>query len=125
MKVSGGLEEKGVVVGNTYDKYGSSNVIVKRIMKGFDQAVSELVFKANPKSINEVGCGEGYWVLRWRELGIQARGSDFSEQVIKLAQENAVSRDAEPNIFSVKSIYNLVARADNADLIVCCEVLEH
>ena len=29
------------------------------------------------------------------------------------------------NIFQVKSIYDLDTEADKADLIVCCEVLEH
>ncbi len=30
-----------------------------------------------------------------------------------------------PDIFSVKSIYELKAPEDSADLIVCCEVMEH
>ena len=36
MKISNGFAEQGIVVGNTYDKYGSSNPIVRRIMRGFD-----------------------------------------------------------------------------------------
>ena len=63
-----------MVVGNTYDKYGSKNPVVRRLMAGFEPSLSELVARAAPTSIHEVGCGEGYWVLRWTEPGIAARG---------------------------------------------------
>ena len=125
MRISKGLEEDGIIVGNTYDKYGTRNPIARWIMKGFDDALSDLVGRANPKTIHEVGCGEGYWVMRWNELGIQARGSDFSEKVIALARENAQSKRMPPDIFSVRSIYDMRPNEDGADLVVCCEVLEH
>ena len=60
MKISGGLTEKGVVIGNTYDKYNSGNPILRRIMQGFEAKLLELVEEANPSAIHEVGCGEGY-----------------------------------------------------------------
>ncbi len=125
MKISSGLSEKGVVVGNTYDKYQSDNPIVRKIMRGFESALSELVEKANSSSIHEVGCGEGYWVLRWFEDGLQVRGSDFSSTVIELAEKNAATRNFPLGLFKQKSIYDLEAGEDSADLIVCCEVLEH
>lgn len=125
IKVAGGAQEKGVVVGNTYDKYGSRNWIVRRLMSGFESALSALVLRAAPGSIHEVGCGEGYWVLRWLDAGIEARGCDFSNAVIELARENAQERDQPKDAFLVKSIYDLEAGVDAADLIVCCEVLEH
>lgn len=125
MRISQGLEEDGVVVGNTYDKYGTTNPIARWMMKGFDEALSDLVKKTNPTTIHEVGCGEGYWVVRWNQLGIQARGSDFSEKVIDLARENAQSNSMSPDVFSARSIYDIQPDEDGADLIVCCEVLEH
>lgn len=125
MKISGGLTEKGVVVGNCYDKYGSRNPIVRWLMKGFESALTELVDKVKPASIHEVGCGEGYWTLRWLERGIAARGSDFSETVIELARANAVERKISPDVFKVCSIYDLDPASDAAELVVCCEVLEH
>lgn len=125
MKLAGGTKENGIVVGNTYDKYGSRNPIVKWMMGGFESALSELVDKASPKAIHEVGCGEGYWVLRWTEQGITARGCDFSTHVIELARENAAGRGLSPSLFEARSIYDLEAGRDSADLVVCCEVLEH
>ncbi|MFT6955214.1 MAG: 2-polyprenyl-3-methyl-5-hydroxy-6-metoxy-1,4-benzoquinol methylase [Halieaceae bacterium] len=125
MKVSEGLKEDGIVVGNTYDKYGSTNPIVRKIMAGFHNALDELVDKANPTSIHEVGCGEGYWVKEWNSRGIAARGSDFSEKVIEIARENAEEAGLATNLFEAKSIYDLLPNIDGADLIVCCEVMEH
>jgi 2-polyprenyl-3-methyl-5-hydroxy-6-metoxy-1,4-benzoquinol methylase len=125
MKISGGLSENGVVVGNTYDKYGSRNPIVRNIMRGFESTLQQLVDEANPASIHEVGCGEGYWVSRWSERGIPVRGSDFSETVIELARNNAIENNLSPGLFKQRSVYDLQPEEDSADLVVCCEVLEH
>lgn len=125
MKISGGLQENGIVVGNAYDKYGSKNPVVRWIMKGFGDALSSLVAKTSPQTIHEIGCGEGYWVCDWNEQGIQARGSDFSEKVIDIARENAKERGLPAEAFRSRSIYDVEPGRDSADLIVCCEVLEH
>lgn len=125
IKIAGGAEEDGVIIGNAYDKYGSRNPIVKWMMTGFESALSEFVAKASPQSIHEIGCGEGYWVLRWNEQGIQARGCDFSTAVIDIARENSTSRGLPTTLFQSRSVYALEATEDGADLVVCCEVLEH
>lgn len=125
LHVAGGLREDGVVVGNAFDKYGSTNPIVRRLMAGFHQALDGFVARANPRTIHEVGCGEGYWVLEWRGRGLEARGSDFSAQVIDIARQNAAGSGVDPDVFVAKSVYAMQAPADSADLIVCCEVLEH
>jgi 2-polyprenyl-3-methyl-5-hydroxy-6-metoxy-1,4-benzoquinol methylase len=125
VKIAGGAKEDGVVVGNYYDKYGSRNPIVRWMMNGFDSALSLFVSKASPRSIHEIGCGEGYWVLRWNAEGLQARGCDFSKKVIEIARENATSRGLPPSLFESRNIYGLDATQDSAELVVCCEVLEH
>lgn len=125
MRISKGMQEDGIVVGNTYDKYGSRNPVVRSIMHGFTSALASLVARAAPASIHEIGCGEGYWVLEWNRMGIDARGSDFSAAVIELARENAGSAGLPADKFGVRSIYDMQAGRDSADLIVCCEVLEH
>ncbi|WP_258179753.1 class I SAM-dependent methyltransferase, partial [Yersinia pseudotuberculosis] len=125
IKVSGGTKEDGIVTGNTYDKYGSGNPIVKIMMKGFESSLLELVNKAEPVDIHEIGCGEGHWVLTWNDMGLQVRGSDFSKYIIELANKNAKKRGVVTDLFEQKSIYELEKGKDDADLIVCCEVLEH
>lgn len=125
MKIAGGQTERGIVIGNTYDKYGSRNWIVRRIMDGFEQALTGLVAAIAPRTIHEVGCGEGHWVMKWVSEGIDARGTDFSAQVIAMARDNAAARGVGPERFAVRSIYDLTREQDHADLIVCCEVFEH
>jgi 2-polyprenyl-3-methyl-5-hydroxy-6-metoxy-1,4-benzoquinol methylase len=124
-KTLNGVCENGVVVGNMYDKYQSSNPIVKKIMKGFESSLTELVTQASPQAIYEIGCGEGYWVLRWNKQGYQVRGCDFSSQAIAMAKENASTYGVSTSIFEMRDIYELQSGYDNADLIICCEVLEH
>ncbi|TPJ55200.1 MULTISPECIES: class I SAM-dependent methyltransferase [unclassified Mesorhizobium] len=125
MKVAGGQAEDGIVIGNTYDKYGTRNLIARRMVAGFDGALSGLVAKVSPTTIHEVGCGEGYWVMRWLDQAIDARGTDFSTQVIGMAKEEARGRGMDPERFEVRSIYEVMPEQDGADLIVCCEVMEH
>lgn len=125
MKLAQGIREDGVVIGNVFDKYASGNPIVKWMMAGFETALSDFVTKVAPSTIHEIGCGEGFWVLKWHEQGIQARGSDFSSKVIELARENAIEKGIPTSLFTTRSIYELTESADKASLVVCCEVLEH
>jgi len=125
MKIAGGLTEDNIAIGNVFDKYGSRNPIVRRLMKGFSDSLSELVALASPATIHEVGCGEGYWTNHWRRAGIDARGSDFSSKVIEIARANARNSGITEDIFTVRSIYDLNYPEDSAGCVVCCEVLEH
>ena len=105
-----GAEEGGVVVGNYYDKYGSRNPIVRYLMHGFESSVEALVAMTRARAIHEVGCGEGHWTLKWTEQGIRTKGSDFSEQVIAIARQNAENRGITTD-FRAASIYDLTAPA--------------
>ena len=125
MRISGGRTEDGIVFGNTFDKYGSANPVVHRIMRGFAGRLQGYVERAAPASIHEVGCGEGYWTLRWAQRGVPCRGTDFSESVIDYARANARGAGRDPGMFAVRSVYELSKPEDRADLVVCCEVLEH
>jgi SAM-dependent methyltransferase len=122
MRLAKGTQENGVVVGNTYDKYGSRNPVVRYLMQGFERSLQTLVTKTGAKEIHEVGCGEGYWTLRWLKKGYQVRGSDFSVRAIELARINA---DSDKVDLKVASVYDLTSPNDAAELVVCCEVLEH
>lgn len=125
MNIAGGMRESSIVVGNYFDKYGSKNPLVRWIMHRFEQTLMELIQKAQPLSIHEVGCGEGYWVQRWYRQGYQVRGCDFSTEVIALARANATGVGVPTKLFRVRSIYDLEMGEDSAELLVCCEVLEH
>ena len=59
------LTPEAVPTGNTFDKYGSTNPVVRRLMVGFERALDELLELAAPSSIVDVGCGEGVLTERW------------------------------------------------------------
>src|SRR5262249_20468687 len=123
MRIAEGLTDE-IVVGNTYDKYGTRNPLGRLLVRGFENSLSELIASASPKTIHEVGCGEGYWVIRWTRLGFVARGSDFSSKVIELARANAAAEGLYRVSFESRNVYDLQPGQDDADLLVCLEVLE-
>lgn len=118
------LRDYGNVAGNAYDKYNSGNPIARALMAGFLGTFDALVARAEPKTAFEIGCGEGELSLRLLRRGIDARGADLEEEVV--AGANARSAAAEYGArFQAKSVYDLAPGEIEADLIVCCEVLEH
>ena len=80
------VSEDGVVTGNTYDKYGSTNPLVRRMMAGFEGALDELFARADPSSLLDVGCGEGVLVHKWAQRlgeGRRVVGIDLQEESIQ------------------------------------------
>jgi 2-polyprenyl-3-methyl-5-hydroxy-6-metoxy-1,4-benzoquinol methylase len=118
------LSEEGIVTGNTYDKYGSSNPAVRRMMAGFERTLEELLGAAKPKSLLDVGCGEGVLVHKWaRELS-QARvvGIDLEEPSIQAGWEERKAPNLE---YKVMRAENLPFADGEFDLVTAIEVLEH
>jgi 2-polyprenyl-3-methyl-5-hydroxy-6-metoxy-1,4-benzoquinol methylase len=119
------LSRDGVVTGNTYDKYGSTNPLVRRLMAGFDDDLDELLSRARPASVLDVGCGEGVLVQRWaRTLGEHARivGLDLEEESIQAGW----AEHGAPNLsFQIMRGAELPFADDEFDLASAIEVLEH
>ncbi len=116
------LVEGGVVIGNVFDKYHSRNPIVRRLMRGYERDLEELwVQTGTPRSVLEVGCGEGHLTARIARRFPDARvlGTDFSATIVALA------RVEHPEVeFEVCSIYDS-ATLGSWDVVMACEVFEH
>jgi 2-polyprenyl-3-methyl-5-hydroxy-6-metoxy-1,4-benzoquinol methylase len=121
--VTGPVAER-VPTGNTYDKYGSSNPVVRRLMTGFDSALDELWEQAAPESALDVGCGEGVLTERFAErLGTgRVAGVDLEDPKLRAEWD----RRARPNLeFRSYDGGDLPFRRNDFDIACAIEVLEH
>lgn len=116
--------ENGVVVGNYFNKYESKNPIARYLVGGFMTEVLDLVRSVAPASIHEVGCGEGFLTIEIAKLGFPIRGSDISRNMLAEAETRAAGSDLSIP-FKPSPLEALERGADAAELVVCCEVLEH
>ena len=110
--------------GNVYDKYGTSNPVARRLMAGFMADLDELVERSGAREAHEVGCGEGEVSIRLAQRGIRVRGTDAFPQVLEEARRRA-SAAGEQIDFEARPVEELDPETDAAELVVCCEVLEH
>ena len=113
-----------VPTGNTYDKYGSSNPVVRRLMAGFHSTLDELFARAAPASILDVGCGEGVLTVEWAQRLGDGRvvGIDLDDPKLRAEWE----RRTRPNLeFRAEEATSLSFGDDEFDLAAAIEVLEH
>jgi len=115
---------EAVPTGNTFDKYGSRNPVVRRLMAGFEATLDELFGAAAPTSVLDVGCGEGTITYRWaQQLGARpVVGIDLPDA--KLRSQWAARR-RENLEFRVGSVKELPFGEGEFDLVAAIEALEH
>jgi 2-polyprenyl-3-methyl-5-hydroxy-6-metoxy-1,4-benzoquinol methylase len=125
-----------VPTGNTYDKYGSTNPVVKRLMAGFHSTLDELFAQAAPESILDVGCGEGVLTVEWAErLGDTQVGADAPRgtggRVVGIDLDDPKlhvewEKRSRPNLeFRAEEATSLSFEDDSFDMASAIEVLEH
>jgi 2-polyprenyl-3-methyl-5-hydroxy-6-metoxy-1,4-benzoquinol methylase len=113
-----------VPTGNTYDKYGSTNPVVRRLMAGFERTLDELFTLAAPRSVLDIGCGEGVLSEQWAQRlnGGRVVGIDLADP--KLEAEWAGR--TQPNLeFRVMTGEHVDYDDGEFDLVAATEVLEH
>jgi len=111
--------------GNYYDKYHTRNPIARALMRGFLGAFEHLAQKAGPVGrALEIGCGEGELSMRLSQAGWQIRGCDIAPEAVAEARRRAMRAGLDIP-FAVKDIFDDPTSLEPANLVVCCEVLEH
>jgi SAM-dependent methyltransferase len=120
-----GASAEGIVTGNTYDKYGSGNPVVRRLMDGFERTLDELFGEAGPRSLLDIGCGEGVLTHKWAQrLGEDVRvvGIDLEDPVIQAEWEQRRAPNLE---YMIMKAENLPFEDGEFDVATAIEVLEH
>jgi SAM-dependent methyltransferase len=122
--VTGAAPAQDVPTGNTFDKYGSSNPVVRRLMSGFHSTLDELWERAAPDSVLDVGCGEGVLTAEWAERLGDGRivGIDLDDPKLREEWEWRTRPNLE---FRVEEATSLSFADDEFDLATAIEVLEH
>jgi 2-polyprenyl-3-methyl-5-hydroxy-6-metoxy-1,4-benzoquinol methylase len=113
-----------VPTGNTFDKYGSSNPVVRRLMTGFHAALDDLWKRAAPESVLDVGCGEGVLTVDWAERLGDGRvvGIDLDDPKLRAEWD----KRSRPNLeFRAEEATQLSFADSEFDLASAIEVLEH
>jgi 2-polyprenyl-3-methyl-5-hydroxy-6-metoxy-1,4-benzoquinol methylase len=116
--------QQSVPTGNTYDKYGSTNPVVRRLMAGFERSLGELLDRAAPATILDVGCGEGVLVEQWADRPNVERivGIDLEDDGLQAEW----AKRQRPNVeYRVMPAENLPFENGSFDLASAIEVLEH
>ena len=94
------VDAEGTVTGNTYDKYGSTNPVVRRLMAGFEGTLEELFRKADPQSLLDIGCGEAVLTHEWAQKLAPRRvvGLDLEDPAIQAEWEQRQAPNLEYKI---------------------------
>ena len=116
--------DQAIAGGNLYPKYTVRNPIARRLVAGFLEALADLAHRSGARQMHEVGCGEGFLTTLLAQSGFAVRGSDLSPSAVAIARQRAAELGL-PVTFRVADVYDLTPERDGAELVVCCEVLEH
>ena len=115
---------QAVPTGNTFDKYGSTNPVVRRLMDRFHADLDALWERAAPTSVLDVGCGEGVLTHEWAERLGDGRIVGIDLEDPKLATEWSSRR--RPNLeYRVEEATSLSYGDGEFDTAAAIEVLEH
>lgn len=118
------VDREGTVTGNTFDKYGSTNPVVRRLMATFERTLGELFIAAHPRTILDVGCGEGVLTHQWAQVPFVERivGIDLDDPQLHELWKGRTNPNLE---YRVMKAENMPFADGEFELASAIEVLEH
>lgn len=103
-------------------KYLSPNPFKRIFVNKFLEEIYFYLRKLQPKTILDIGCGEGFVdeFLLSKNSQYQIAGIDISKKAVRAAKKRVPKLS-----ISVADAYNLPFKENTFDLTICTEVLEH
>jgi 2-polyprenyl-3-methyl-5-hydroxy-6-metoxy-1,4-benzoquinol methylase len=104
-------------------KHESRNPIQRALIDNFHAKAIEMIRRAQPSTILELGCGEGYVLRALADAGIRAEltGIELDDRAAQLASE----RLGERATIERRDARELAADGRRFDMVMMLEVLEH
>jgi 2-polyprenyl-3-methyl-5-hydroxy-6-metoxy-1,4-benzoquinol methylase len=114
--------ENGIIIGTSGNKFATKNPLAIYLLKGFDNAIVQMVRFSSPTNVLEVGCGEGHVTkLILENSNARILATDISQSIIDQTRKDL--NDTRVT-YQVGPLETLTCEG-HFDLVVCCEVLEH
>lgn len=106
-----------------HQKYTHGNRLYQWHLRAFLQRVYALLEHAQPQSVLDAGCGEGFVTrfLAQQNPDLRLTGMDLSPDAVAYAQEHF----GDLATFRTGSLYKLPFSDNSFDVVLCSEVLEH
>jgi ubiquinone/menaquinone biosynthesis C-methylase UbiE len=118
--VQPGEGEVANVSGNHFDKHGSENAVIRRLMDRFHVDLIAEVSSFSPTTVLDAGCGEGRTSEVIRSSGPRVTGLELEADALSKAP-----RAVDGLGFVAGSVYDLPFPDRSFDVVTCTEVLEH
>lgn len=104
-------------------KHESRNPVQRALIDAFHGKAIELINRARPQTILELGCGEGFVLSALADAGIQAEltGVELSERAARIASQRLGNRAKIEH----RDARELIDDGRRFDMVMMLEVLEH
>lgn len=103
-------------------KHTSKNPLQRLLIRNFYRSLTAVIEPLKPKTVLDVGCGEGFSLQKLSEkhIGQKLEGVDYSEEAI------ALGKKLFPHLSLRRgTIYHLPYKDRSFELVLSIEVLEH